>query len=84
MRSRLKSVLTTLALVIWACSLAGHSSAGGCDVQLSPGELTPHSTVILANKVDARFSRDFSTLLRHLVLLQERWWEIASWMSKRT
>lgn len=84
MRNRLECLVTMIVLVIWACSFAGHSSAGGFQVQLSPGELTPHSTVILANKVDARFSRDFSTLLRHLVLLQERWWEIASWMSKRT
>jgi len=70
MRNRLKSLVTTIVLVIWAFSLAGHSSAGGYDVQLPSGELTPHSTVILANKLDARFSRDFSTLLKQLSL---RW-----------
>ena len=32
------------------------------------GEWTPANTVILANRVDARFGRDFSTLLKHLRL----------------
>jgi hypothetical protein len=54
-----------IALVIWAVSFPGHSSA---DVQAPPGALTPDNTVILANKVDARFGRDFSTLLKHLRL----------------
>jgi hypothetical protein len=31
-----------------------------------PGEVTPENTVILANATDARFSRDFSVLLKQL------------------
>jgi len=57
-----------IVLAIWAVSFPGHSSAGGCNLQAPPGELRPDNTVILANKVDARFSRDFSTLLKHLRL----------------
>jgi hypothetical protein len=33
-----------------------------------PGEVTPENTVILANETDARFSQDFSLLLRQLRL----------------
>ena len=63
-----KCLITMIVLMIWAVSFPGHSSADGYDVQASPGELMLDNTVILANKVDARFSRDFSMLLKHLRL----------------
>ncbi len=68
MRKRPVSLVTMIVWVIWASSFPGHSSADGYDVEVLLGELTPDNTVILANKVDARFSRDFSTLLKHLRL----------------
>lgn len=33
-----------------------------------PGSMSPDNTVILSNEIDARFSRDFSVLLKHLRL----------------
>jgi hypothetical protein len=60
---RTLSVLVTVAVVALSLVSPMRSSA-----QAPPGDLTPDNTVVLANRVDARFGRDFSTLLKHLRL----------------
>lgn len=61
-------VRTTILLAIWACSFLSPGPALSCCAQAPPGELTPANTVILANQADARFSQDFSILLKSLRL----------------
>jgi hypothetical protein len=61
-----KSLIAMIALMIWMVSFPGHSSAQSCCTGALSGELVPENTVILANQADARFSQDFSMLLKHL------------------
>jgi hypothetical protein len=62
---RCPASLATILFVALCVLFPSHSRAA---VQAPPGEWTPENTIIVANKVDARFSRDFSTLLKHLRL----------------
>ena len=68
MRTRSKSLMVMIVLLIWAFSFPGHSRAHGLCLQKPPEELTPENTVILANQTDARFSQDYSVLLKSLRL----------------
>jgi hypothetical protein len=57
-------VLISLALFFGIATRA--SSVGGHSHATEPTNLTPDNTIILANETDARFSRDYSTLLKNL------------------
>ena len=61
MRKRPRFLVAVIVLTIWAISFPGPVRAQG-------DEPMPGNTVILANQVDARFSRDYSALLKHLRL----------------
>ena len=68
MRTNSKFLMTTIVLLIWAFSVPGYGHAHSCSAQALSDELTPGNTVILANQTDARFSQDFSMLLKALRL----------------
>jgi hypothetical protein len=68
MRTNSRSSMTTLVLLVWAFSTLGHGRAHGLYLQKPAEELTPENTVILANQTDARFTRDYSVLLKSLRL----------------
>jgi len=68
MRKRSRALLATIGLLIWAFSLPGQVNAHSLYLQTQPGEPTPENTVIVANQTDARFSQDFSVLLKSLRL----------------
>ena len=63
MRKSPRSLIAMVALMLWTFSFPGPSSAQRGHTQVASGELTPEDTVILANHMDARFSRDYSALL---------------------
>jgi hypothetical protein len=62
-----KAIMMVMVLAIWAI-LPGQASAQSLHLQMPSGDLTPENTVVLANEIDARFSRDFSVLLESLRL----------------
>ena len=65
-KMRLAAVLIMLALCF---GIPAPGMADGSHDQLTePGNLLPNNTVIIANEMDARFSQDFSLLLRQLRL----------------
>jgi hypothetical protein len=68
MRTSSKSLMATIVLLIWAFSLPGYGHAHSCCAQFLSGELNPENTAILANRADARFSQDYSVLLKSLRL----------------
>jgi hypothetical protein len=68
MRTNSKFLMTTIVLLIWAFSVPGYGHAYSRSAQVLSDELTPGDTVILANQTDARFSQDFSVLLKSLRL----------------
>lgn len=68
MRTRPKFLMVTIVLLIWAFSFAGSGRAHSLRLQKPADALTPENTVILANRTDARFSQDFSVLLKSLRL----------------
>lgn len=60
--------LITIALLAWVCLLADSASAHTCSPPVVANAPAPETTVILSNATDARFSRDFSPLLKQLRL----------------
>jgi hypothetical protein len=67
-RTNRKSLVGTTALLIWALFLLGYDRTHGLRLHKPSDELTPGNTVILANQIDARFSQDYSVLLKSLRL----------------
>lgn len=68
MRTHARFLIATMALLIWAFSSPGYGRAQSLCLQQPADELTPENTVIVANQADARFSRDYSVLLKSLRL----------------
>jgi hypothetical protein len=68
MRTYSKSTMATLVLLVWAFCTLGYGRAHGLCLHKPAEEPTPENTVILANRTDARFSQDYSVLLRSLRL----------------
>jgi len=68
MRTNSKSLMATIVLLIWAFSLFGAGHVHSLCLQEPSDEPTPGNTVILANQTDARFSQDYSALLKSLRL----------------
>ncbi|MEA3439704.1 MAG: S41 family peptidase [Chloroflexota bacterium] len=65
-KMKLPAILILLALCL---GIPTPSIAGGSHDQITePGNLLPNNTIIIANEMDARFSQDFSLLLRQLRL----------------
>ena len=65
-KMKLPIVLILLALCL---GISTPGIAGGSHDQITePGNLLPNNTVIITNETDARFSQDFSLLLRQLSL----------------
>jgi hypothetical protein len=65
-----KIKLTAILIILALClSIPTPGIADGSHGQITePGNLLPDNTVILASEMDARFSQDFSVLLKHLRL----------------
>jgi hypothetical protein len=68
MRTNSKSLMATIVLLVWAFSFLGYGRAHSLCLQKPSEELTPENTVILANQTDARFTQDYSVLLKSLRL----------------
>jgi C-terminal processing protease CtpA/Prc len=65
-KNRFFSIATLLVLfLVFAFPNIAHGSRGRLT---EPDNVLPQNTVIVANPMDARFSRDFSSLLKHLRL----------------
>ncbi|MGD1993178.1 MAG: hypothetical protein PVI59_08305, partial [Anaerolineae bacterium] len=59
---RKRRILAVLSvLVLWLVT-----PISSCAQAIAPGVVTPENTLILVNATDARFTRDFSILLKHL------------------
>jgi hypothetical protein len=68
MAKTLKILIILIVITLFG-GLPSLSSAGsGVGVITEPGNLTPENTVLLSSEMDARFSQDFSVLLKHLRL----------------
>jgi len=71
-RTRLDKKLRLLIIAVVLGLFVGFPIFGNADETqvhaAEPGDVTPENTVILANQTDARFSQDFSLLLRQLRL----------------
>jgi hypothetical protein len=63
---KLPAILILLALC-FAIPTSGIAD-GSHDQLTEPGNLLPNNTILIANEMDARFSQDFSLLLRQLRL----------------
>ena len=65
-----------LILLVLCLGIPTPGIADGSHDQITePGNLLPNNTIIIANEMDARFSQDFSLLLRQLRLD----WVILGW-----
>jgi hypothetical protein len=60
--------MVTIAVLVLAFSTLGYGRAHSLAPQKAVEELTPENTVILANQTDARFTQDYSVLLKSLRL----------------
>jgi len=68
MAKTLKILMILMVITVFG-GLPNLSSAGSrIGVITETGNLTPENTILLANEMDARFSQDFSVLLKHLRL----------------
>ena len=67
-RTNPRVTMSTIVLLFWAFSLAGYGLAHSGSAQVLPDEPSPGDTVVLANRIDARYSQDFSVLLKSLSL----------------
>lgn len=68
MNPRLKALLVTLILMVGALQHSVLGAGGDGQVESSAPAFTPANTAVLANWRDARFSQDFSALLKFLRL----------------
>jgi C-terminal processing protease CtpA/Prc len=68
MGRRVRFLILGVALILWTgCPILGAADDWEAHTG-EPGAVVPGNTVILANRMDARFSRDFSSLLKQLRL----------------
>ena len=68
MSTNTRAMMAMMVLLLWAFSLPGYDQAHSSGAQVLEDELAPEDTVILANQTDARYSQDFSVLLKSLRL----------------
>jgi C-terminal processing protease CtpA/Prc len=67
-RTTSKSLMATVVLLVWAFPFLGEGRAHSLCLQEPSNEFTPKNTVLLANQTDARFTQDYSVLLKSLRL----------------